>query len=383
MKAADAESLADYIEQFIYFLDSGERVVPLNERAKKLMSDLAGEGALLQALFNVESYAQAHALAVARKKRIATCVTHNGRSAPLRWEFASLENGVIAVAPDDLGAEELWDETRRSSQLFRNLILNILPEHIAEELAAHRTPPPKVYRHTTILFTDVVSFSRLSSQMDPVSLIRKLNFYFSLYDRVMEEFAIEKIKTIGDSYMSVSGIPEKKLSHAVDCCLAALTILYHMEKTSRITEDTVGNLDLNNWSIRIGIHTGPCIAGVVGFKKYTYDIWGDAVNIASRMEKAGVPGRINVSGDTANEVGDFFACEYRETQEIKNIGPVPMHFLNPISPELSEDEQGYFPNKRFNELYFEKFVGRARTKDLAVLPTSMRNYLKKRNGGLS
>ncbi|MGD0727538.1 MAG: adenylate/guanylate cyclase domain-containing protein [Spirochaetia bacterium] len=381
MTTPDAKSFADRIEQFILFLDAGERVLPLNRHAEKLLSSLAAEGALFRALFNVESYAEVRVLAASAKRKIATRVARDGRIAPLYWEFASFKNGVLAFAADACGVEERGDEARKSSPL-ENLIYSILPERIVEKLVAQKTVRPKAYSHTTIMFTDVVNFSLLSSKMDPVSLIHRLNFYFSLYDEVMEEFAIEKIKTIGDSYMSVSGIPEKKPSHAVDCCLAALTILYHMEKTSRQPENRSGGLDLNNWSIRMGIHTGGCIAGVVGFKKYTYDIWGDSVNIASRMEKAGVPDKINVSEDTAEEVRDLFTCEYRGIQEIKNIGPKGMHFLNRISPELSEDEQGYFPNKRFNELYCEKFVGRARTKNLAVLPVFMRNYLKTREGGL-
>ena len=131
-----------------------------------------------------------------------------------------------------------------------------------------------------------------------------------------------------------------------------------MEKIRDRPEKIFEGLDLNNWSIRIGIHTGPCISGVVGFKKYTFDIWGDSVNIAARMEQAGAPGRINVSEDTAKEVRDFFACDYRGTQKIKNIGEKGMYFLNRISPELSDDEQGYFPNKRFNELYCDTFVDR-------------------------
>ena len=382
MKTADAKWFTDHIEQFIFFLDAGGRVISLNRHAEKLLSSLGAEGALFRTLFNVENYAELRVQAASSKRKLATCVDLDGRSAPICWEFASFKNGMLAFAANVFAVEELWDEARKSSLPLENLIRNMLPENIVEKLAAQKTVKPKAYSHTTIMFTDVVNFSRLSSRMDPVSLIHRLNFYFSIYDRVMEEFAIEKIKTIGDSYMSVSGIPEKKPSHAVDCCLAALTIVYHMEKTSRKPENRIEDLDLNNWSIRIGIHSGGCISGVVGFKKYTFDIWGDSVNIASRMEKAGDPGKINVSEDTAKEVRDFFSCEYRGIQEIKNIGSKGMYFLNRIVPELSEDEQGYFPNKRFNELYCERFVGRARTKNLAILPVSMRHFLKTRDGGL-
>jgi len=141
----------------------------------------------------------------------------------------------------------------------------------------------------------------------------------------MDDYGIEKIKTIGDSYMCASGLPVKKNSHSVDCCLAALKILYSMEETKK-PGNIVDNIDLNNWSIRIGIHTGSCISGVVGVKKHRFDIWGDSVNIASRMQMSGVPGKINISESTYKEVKDFFNCSFRGNMEIKNIGSVGAYF---------------------------------------------------------
>jgi class 3 adenylate cyclase len=382
MITADTTSFADRIDQFIFLIEDDGHILPISRHAKKLLTSLVANRGLFRVLFGVENYSELRALAASPESGIVVRVDLEGRSVPLCWEFASLKNGVIAFAADAFMVEELWDKERKGSPI-ENLVFNILPERIVEKLVAHKRVLPKAYSHTTVMFTDVVNFSRLSSKLDPVSLIHRLNFYFSLYDEVMEEFAIEKIKTIGDSYMSVSGIPEKKPSHAVDCCLAALTIIYHMEKTSRQVENRIEDLDLNNWSIRIGIHTGGCIAGVVGFKKYTYDIWGDSVNIASRMEKAGVSGKINVSEDTEEEVRDFFACEYRGVQDIKNIGSKGMYFLNRILPYLSEDEQGYFPNKQFNGLYCKKFVDRKSTKSSSILPVFICNFLKAKDGGLS
>ena len=382
MRTQDKSPPDDLIDQFIFFLDPGESVLPLNHTAERLVSGLESGGDLYRALFNVENYEELRSLVASGKR--ACCIEVDGKEKPLCWELASFKHGIIAVAADASAVEQMWKEAQMGFLPFRNLVLNILPEHIAEELAEHRKVRPKVYRPCTILFTDVVNFSLLSKHLDPGSLIDQLNFYFSLYDKVMEEFAIEKIKTIGDSYMGVSGIPKKKPSHAVDCCLAALTVLNLMEEKiskNRKPERIFEGLDLDNWSIRIGIHTGPCISGVVGFKKYTFDIWGDSVNIASRMEQAGAPGRINVSEDTAKEVRDFFACDCRGTQKIKNIGEKGMYFLNRISPELSDDELGYFPNKRFNELYCDRFVGSAQAKDLTIFPISMRNYLRSRDGG--
>ena len=231
---------------------------------------------------------------------------------------------------------------------YRETLLNILPGYIVEELIKKKTVHPKVYRHSTILFTDVVRFSRLARHLDPVTLIRKLNSYVTLHDRIMDEFGIEKIKTIGDSYMCVSGIPDKKGSHAVDCCLAALNLLHVLDETRKDREEVAGeDLDLNNWAFRIGIHTGPCISGVIGYKKYTFDIWGDSVNVAARMETAGEPGKINISEDTYKQVKELFDCSYRGSQEVENIGPVEMYFINRIRAPLSEDKAGFFPNREF------------------------------------
>ena len=260
---------------------------------------------------------------------------------------------------------------------YRDTLLNILPDYIVEELIEKRSVHPKVYRHSTILFTDVVRFSRLSVHLDPVTLIRRLDSYVTLHDRIMDEFGIEKIKTIGDSYMCVSGIPSKKASHAVDCCLAALNLLHVLDEMRRDPKTVAReDLDLNNWSFRIGIHTGPCISGMIGYKKYTFDIWGDSVNIASRMEAASEPGKINISEDTYKEVKDLFDCTYRGTHEVAKIGPVDMYFLNRIRAPLSEDKNGYFPNREFNEQYCRKFKVTDASPLLSSLPHFIQNYIR-------
>ncbi len=260
---------------------------------------------------------------------------------------------------------------------YKETLLNILPGYIVEELLEKKSVHPKVYRHSTILFTDVVKFSRLSVHLDPVTLIRRLNSYVALHDRIVDEFGIEKIKTIGDSYMCVSGIPNKKESHAVDCCLAALNLLHVLEET-RKEEKVVEReaLDLNNWAFRIGIHTGPCISGVIGYKKYTFDIWGDSVNVAARMETASVPGKINISEATYKEVKDLFDCTYRGTQEVEKIGPVEMYFLNRIRAPFSEDKEGLFPNREFNKQYCLKFRVKGSSPLLQAFPHFIQNYIR-------
>jgi class 3 adenylate cyclase len=261
-----------------------------------------------------------------------------------------------------------------NEERYKETLLNILPAYIVDELVEKKAVHPKVYRHSTILFTDVVRFSRLAVHLDPVTLIRRLNSYVALHDRIMDEFGIEKIKTIGDSYMCVSGIPNKKESHAVDCCLAALNLLNVLDEMKQDGKE-VEDLDLNNWSFRIGIHTGPCISGVIGYKKFTFDIWGDSVNIASRMEEAGEPGRINISKDTYEGVKQLFDCTYRGTQEVEKIGTVEMYFLNRIRAPFSEDKSGFFPNQEFNKQYCKRFKVTKTSPLLTALPHFIQNYV--------
>jgi class 3 adenylate cyclase len=276
-------------------------------------------------------------------------------------------------------AESTRKPTSAAEERYRDTLLNILPGYIVDELIKKRSVQPKVYRHSTILFTDVVRFSRLSVHLDPVTLIRKLNTYVTLHDRIMEEFGIEKIKTIGDSYMGVSGIPDKKPSHAVDCCLAALNLLHVLEDTRKEPKEVKKEkLDLNNWAFRIGVHTGPCISGVIGYKKYTFDIWGDSVNVAARMEAEGAPGKINISEDTYKEVKDLFDCTYRGIQEVEKIGPVEMYFLNRIRVPLAEDKDGFFPNREFNRRYCLRFEVTKANPLLPTFPHFIQNYISQK-----
>jgi class 3 adenylate cyclase len=225
------------------------------------------------------------------------------------------------------------------------------------------------------MFTDVVNFSRLAFHLDPVTLIRKLDSYFSLHDSIIDDYGIEKIKTIGDSYMCAAGLPVKRESHSVDCCLSALKLLHRMDE-QREEKNIIENIDVSNWLIRIGIHSGPCISGVVGFKKYTFDIWGDSVNIASRMQKASDPGKINISEKTYEEVKDLFDCSYRGKQEIKNIGMVSMYFLNRLKKRYSEDSEGRYPNNKFRRIYLDRFYSGRNATNRKAAPSFMQNHLK-------
>ena len=329
MTIPGVENLLNTIEYFVFMIHPSGQVIAVNSQAYQLLRIFSHQKNLIQELFDLKNYDHALDLANSHQKRDTKVVLSNGNNKTLRCEFTKGKNGIVCTAVNINSIQELLQNINNEYSIYKKILLNIFPKYIVDELVSKKTVHPKVYRHCTILFTDVVDFSKLTFHLDPVSLIRRLDSYFSLYDNIMDDYGIEKIKTIGDSYMCASGLPVKKNSHSVDCCLAALKILYSMEETKK-PGNIVDNIDLNNWSIRIGIHTGSCISGVVGVKKHRFDIWGDSVNIASRMQMSGVPGKINISESTYKEVKDFFNCSFRGNMEIKNIGSVGMYFLNRI-----------------------------------------------------
>ncbi|NLA49696.1 MAG: adenylate/guanylate cyclase domain-containing protein, partial [Bacteroidales bacterium] len=222
-----------------------------------------------------------------------------------------------------------------------NLLANVLPRNTASEIMETGKAAKVKYNFVTVLFSDIQGFTKLAEEMNPELLIDELDKFFFYFDSVVGKFGIEKIKTIGDAYMCAGGIPEKNRTNPVEVILAALEMqdyMLRLKKTSR-----VGGMEL--WDIRIGIHTGTVVAGVVGQKKLSYDIWGDTVNTASRMESSGEAGKINISGTTCEFVKDFFICEYRGKMPVKYKGEIDMYFVNGIVPEL-RDESGK-PNSKF------------------------------------
>lgn len=226
-----------------------------------------------------------------------------------------------------------------------SLLLNILPGSIADELKTNDAVIPRHYESASVLFTDFVGFTQIAEGMSPEELIAELDACFSRFDAIARKHKLEKIKTIGDSYMAVGGAPAANGTHAVDSVVAALEIQRFMielaEKKKKQNQPC--------WQLRLGIHTGPLVAGVIGREKFAYDVWGDTVNTASRLESSGVAGRINISGATYEQVKDCFVCEYRGKISAKHKGEIDMYFVNAIQPSLSHHAGE--PNQRFVELY--------------------------------
>ncbi|HSE22707.1 MAG TPA: adenylate/guanylate cyclase domain-containing protein, partial [Pyrinomonadaceae bacterium] len=212
-----------------------------------------------------------------------------------------------------------------------SLLLNILPARVAEELKMRDSVSPRHYESASVLFTDFVGFTQIAERMTPDELVAELDACFSRFDAIARKHKLEKIKTIGDSYMAVGGVPAANRTHAVDSVLAALEIQrFMMELTAKKTA-----LNQPCWQLRIGVHTGPLVAGVIGREKFAYDVWGDTVNTASRLESSGVAGRINISAATYEEVKDFFVCEPRGKVLAKNKGEIDMYFVNSVNSEPS------------------------------------------------
>ncbi|MCF8391312.1 MAG: hypothetical protein K9H12_11510, partial [Bacteroidales bacterium] len=194
------------------------------------------------------------------------------------------------------------------------------------------------YSMVTVLFSDIQGFTKIAEMMNPEKLIDELDQFFFHFDSVVDKYNIEKIKTIGDAYMAAGGIPVRNITNPVEVVLAALEMQQYMKQLKKTKVDI--------WDLRIGIHTGPVIAGEIGHKKRSYDIWGDSVNIASRMESTGEAGKVNVSEVTYNYIKDFFICEYRGKIPVKYKGNLDMYFVTGLRPELSINLVG-LPNKMF------------------------------------
>lgn len=211
----------------------------------------------------------------------------------------------------------------KEKERSEKLLLNILPYEVAEELKLKGSTKAKDFEKVTVLFTDFKGFTQISEQMTPSQLVGEINFYFSTFDNIIGKHGIEKIKTIGDSYMCAGGIPAENNTHPENVVNAALEIRDFMlqQKQEKLLKGEIP------FEIRIGVHTGPVVAGIVGVKKFAYDIWGDTVNTASRMESSCEPGNINISGSTYELVKEKFICKYRGKIEAKNKGEIDMYFV--------------------------------------------------------
>jgi adenylate cyclase len=243
--------------------------------------------------------------------------------------------------------ETLLSQVQEERRTSESLLRNILPRVVADELRDKGSVDPMYFEDVTILFTDVVGFTTSTEAMSAEELVGRLHEYFTAFDGIVARYGLEKLKTIGDSYMCAGGLPERTPSHPVDAVLAA----FELVDFARRIQAAEGP---HSWPIRVGIHTGPVIAGVVGIHKFAFDIWGESVNFASRMESGGAPNRINMSERTFARVKDFFACEARGKVKAKQRR-YEMYFVNGLSQQLLSGEPD--PERAFTRryrIYFKK-----------------------------
>ena len=224
--------------------------------------------------------------------------------------------------------KELEDEKDKSDAL----LMNILPSSCVEELKEKGYVQPREFKNVSILFTDFKGFTYTASVLPADSLVNELNEIFKGFDDIVSKYGLEKMKTIGDSYMAAGGLPQETRDHALITVYAALEMQDFIRKR--------GESAPIKWEMRVGVHSGSVIAGVVGTKKFVYDIWGDTVNLASRMESSGEPGKVNISAYTFMLIRDHFECEYRGKMDAKGKGKVDMYFVGGFKGKTEDKTVG-------------------------------------------
>jgi class 3 adenylate cyclase len=219
--------------------------------------------------------------------------------------------------------EEKNKTIREEQERSENLLLNILPSLVADELKKKGRTNARYFEDVSVLFADFVGFSKIAEQLTPQQLVSELDTCFQKFDEIIAHYGLEKIKTIGDAYMCAGGLPDGGGAQLRDMVAAAKAMQAWLAEWNEQREKA----GQPRFDARIGIHRGPVVAGVVGSKKFAFDIWGDTVNIAARVEQAGEGGRINISGDTYKVIKDYFPCQYRGKISVKNKGEIDMYFV--------------------------------------------------------
>lgn len=377
------DKILPLLESLLLRIDGNDRLVPLGSSATRLLSQLDEQNKTLLGLFGV-SDRSAMVAAAQHGHSLDHVVSGPGNMRwGIKWQFAVGDHDaegqptmLLATGINWLPTGDLVSALTRENLLYKEMLLNLIPSFIVDKLLQQKVVQPKAYRDCSVMFADVVSFSRIAFHLDPVSLLRRLDQYFSAMDRVARQFMMEKIKTIGDAYMAVSGIPNRRPAHAVDAALAVLHMIDAIKKL-QTTPELCGPLDLTNWSFRFGMHSGPCIAGVLGSSRYLFDLWGDTVNIASRMEGASQGNCLTVSESTQRHLVPFFELRSMGEKSVKNIGEVKVFLVDRLLAEYSADEAGLIPNQAFLRRYVANYYDAPGRPQRSTMPSYFGSLLAK------
>ncbi len=245
--------------------------------------------------------------------------------------------GLLREAADKRAAGE---QARARAE---GLLRRVLPDVVAAELRTSGKVEPRYHESTSIVFADFKGFTRLTETLDPARLLGQLGQNFTRFDEIAEANNLQPLKTIGDAYVCAGGIPEPSHTHAFDACLTALQ-MQHFVKTSNLQRE---KLRIAPWELRVGVNSGSAVAGVLGTRRITFDVWGSAVDVAQSVQEAGQPGRVTVSASTLRAVEPLFETEPCGEVKVEDLVQVDIHYLNRIRPEFSADQDGVLPNDEF------------------------------------
>lgn len=336
------DTLFELAESHVFRVAPSGAIAPVSRAATRLREELPS--ASLEELFGAASHAALAHLAASGEPRVVNLSRPRG-PAKIRWEVlapAGPAAELLLVGVDWRPASEVVDRMARETLIFKEAVMNIVPRFIVEAMLERKAVEPKAYREATIMFVRATRFSEHSLSVDPVTLLKRVDAHFSAFDRSCMAHGLEKLKTLAETYVAVSGIPRRRPLHAVDAVLAGLEMLRGIAARRAMDhrEDPA-------WDFRIGVHSGPCISGVLGANKYVFDVWGDTVTRASEVEEAGGPGVVTVSAATAALVRDWF-----ELAPAGDVGAGSDLFtVHRLKPELSADAEGTIPNATFRSSY--------------------------------
>lgn len=336
-------SLLELVETVALRVDAEGRVAPASPAAPRWLS--VRPTSSLPALFGCPSVAQLRALAL---RGGVACPEKPWPEGPVSWDLSVETSGTVlalgsALRPPEVIAAKL----SRATLIDKSLAMAVLPRERVAPIGDRLQP--KAFREATVMFIDAVQFSKLASRVDPVTCLKQLDFFFSTFDKITSALGVEKLRTAGDTYMAVAGVPHRRASHAVDAVLAALRCAQVVAfGLTPVADDW-------DWRFRIGLHTGPCISGVLGAKKPVYDLWGDTVSIASHVERVARPDTVSVSGAIQQQIEPFFDCVFDGTTVSRSAGEVPIFVVRGLRPEFAADPGGVIVNAAFRTAYAERF----------------------------